>query len=142
MASLTDKDRSRNKTANKLGASITPQVRLTKNGVVLNILMNDYWSYVNFGRGAGSVSEGAKIEDWIKRKGIDPRNKIEEWREKHRERTVKTKRVDKLKPISFKSAVDMMGYVVRRKIKNKGYEGNNFVDDLLADGRIELLNKK
>jgi hypothetical protein len=140
-ASLESKDRSKNKSANRLAASITPKVNILNNGLSVNIQMEGYWKYVNAGRGAGGVAESAKIEDWIKRKGIDPRSKIEEWKEKRRAKIVKKKRVEVLKPISFKKAVDMMGYLVRRKLKNKGYEGNGFFDAVVTDQRIEGFRK-
>lgn len=134
---LESKDRSKNKSANRLAASITPKVTLTSGGVVVSIEMNDYYKYVNDGRGTGGVSEQAKIKDWIRRKGIDPRVKINSWREAYRNKTVKNKRVEELKPVSYKSAIQQFEYIVRRKVKEKGFDGNDFLNEIINDGRVD-----
>jgi hypothetical protein len=136
---LECKDRSSNKSANRLAASITPKVTLTSGGVILQVLMNDYWYWVNYGRDNGPVAEEAKIKDWIRRKGIDPRAKINSWREAYRNKVVKNKRVEDLKPVSYKSAIQQFEYLVRRKVKEKGFEGNNFFSEVVDDGRLDIL---
>lgn len=141
-ANLASKDRSDNKSANRLGASISSKVTLTPGGVIYQLMMNDYWYWVNYGRDSAPIAEQAKIKDWIRRKGIDPRDRINAWREAHRNRTVKKKRVETLKPVSYKSAIQQFEYVVRRKIKNKGFEGNNFFSEVVDDGRLDILNAK
>ena len=139
---LEEKDRSNNKSANRLAASITPKVKLLPGGVVCQIEMNDYWYWVNYGRDAAPVAESAKIKEWARRKGIDPRAKINSWRETYRNKTVKNKRVDQLKPVSYKSALEQFEYIVKRKIKNKGFEGNDFFSEVVDDGRLDILNEQ
>ena len=135
--SLESKDRSSNKSANRLAASITPKVTLTAGGVIYQLEMNDYWYWVNYGRDKAPVAEVAKIKDWIRRKGIDPRAKINSWREAYRNKTVKNKRVEELKPVSYKSAIKQFEYLVRRKVKEKGFEGNDFFTEVIQDGRLD-----
>ena len=41
--------------------------------------------------------------------------------------------------MKFADAVKAMDFLVRRKLKNKGYQGNQFLTSVLEDGRQEKL---
>lgn len=102
-----------------------------------SMLMQDYWKYVNFGRKPGSVSERGKfkIEDWIKRKGLNPSKVIDDMKAKTLGRQPKNK-------TPFIQAKKQLAFIVSRKIKVKGYEGNEFYSDVINDGRVDQLNKE
>lgn len=101
--------------------SIKYYVKETSSAIEFQLLMADYWPYVDKGRRAGPVSqEGVrKIENWIKIKGIDPRKGN--------------------KAINFQSAVKSMAFAVARKISRKGYQGTGFYSKIINDGRLEDL---
>lgn len=125
----------------RLSASISYTVYMEGDSVVMNFIMADYWEWVDMGRGPGNVSKSANIERWAQIKGIDPRRKLEEARQARRLKTVKKQRVKILKPVTYKVAVRQFAFVVRRKLKAKGYEANHFYSDVISDGRVELLQK-
>lgn len=101
-----------------------------------SMLMQDYWKYVNFGRKPGNVSIKGKlnIEDWVKRKGLNPSKIIDDMRAKKL-----GKQPSKRTP--FLQAKKQLAFIVSRKIKVKGYEGNEFYSDVINDGRVDQLNK-
>jgi hypothetical protein len=43
--------------------------------------------------------------------------------------------------MKFADAVEAMDFLVRRKLKNKGYQGNQFFSSVLEDGRQQQLTK-
>jgi len=107
--------------------------------VAYRLVMEDYSYYVDAGRQPEPVSKKAGIEDWIKRKGLNPVKVISEMREKAREG--KKKRVDKLKRPTFEKATKQLGFLVRRKLGAKGYLGNKFYSSVINDGRVEKLKE-
>ena len=132
--------KSKNKNS-RLKASIKPFYREKNGSIVVGVTMNDYWYWIDKGREAGDVSQEADILGWIKRKGIDPRKRIEEMREAARTKTVKIKRVGSLKPVSYQNAAKSFAFVVKRKLQKEGYSATNFVSNVLNDGRMEKMRK-
>lgn len=106
--------------------------------VAYQLVMEDYYYWVDEGRNPGPVSKKAGIESWIKRKGLNPVKVISEMREEAREG--KKKRVEKLKKPTFEKATKQLGYLVRRKVGAKGYLANKFYSSVIRDGRLEQLN--
>lgn len=102
--------------------------------------MNDYWYWVDKGREKGNVSDDGlvKIEDWIKRKGINPAKIIDKIKVDY---AIKKKIAIPTKPTPFIQAKKEFAAMVRNKVRNKGYEGNSFYSKVINDGRIEQLNK-
>lgn len=111
--------------------------------LIFQLTMADYYGWVDKGRDAGNVSkEGQKkIQYWIKQKGLNPVKIISEMRMEARSK-VGTKGIYKpRKKLTFTKATEALTFLVSRKLKNKGYEGNNFYSDIINDGRLEKLKE-
>jgi hypothetical protein len=104
-----------------LNNTIRFQFKEVGDAIEFQLIMADYWVYVNKGRGSGPVSEEGKrkIENWIRVKGIDPRKGN--------------------KKLNYQSAVKSMAFAVARKISRKGFQGTGFYTSVIKDGRIEEL---
>ena len=126
-----------------LGASIKYRVVDSANGLKLNVYLNDYWEAVDSGRKAAGVSQGAKIDKWIKSRNLIPgfqKNNLKDRLKKQSENTSNRKK-KVLKVMKFSEAVKAMDFLVRRKLKDKGYWGIHFFDEVVNDGRQEKLTK-
>jgi len=125
-----------------LSASIKYLIVDSSEGIKLNVYLNDYWEAVDSGRKAAGVSQDARIDKWIKSRNLIPgfqKSNLED-RIDTQNRLNKTNRKTKvLKKMNFADAVKAMDYLVRRKLKNKGYQGNQFLTSVLEDGRQEKL---
>jgi hypothetical protein len=131
---LLSKERSN--TASKLSASIKSLGTTFKDGTfTLKISINDYYTFVDEGRGKGGVSkEGQeKIGEWGAARGIIGKFQ--------RESIVKGQRVQRKKKLSFEKAKKQFIFLVSRKIKMKGYKGNNFYSEIVEDGRFNDLSQ-
>lgn len=88
------------------------------------VLMFDYWEYVDQGRRPGPVSEQGyeNIKRWVKRKG-------------------EKKLADKfgIKDKDFKKRVEKTAYLVRRKVSKEGYEGTYFVEEAITQQFVDEL---
>ena len=126
-----------------LGASIKYRFVDSANGLKLNVYLNDYWEAVDTGRKAAGVSKGAKIDKWIKSRNLIPgfqKNNLKDRLKRQSEnKTTRKKKV--LKVMKFSEAVKAMDFLVRRKLKDKGYWGIHFFDEVVNDGRQEKLTK-
>lgn len=109
--------------------------------ILFELTMADYYDLVDRGRKPGNVSEDANIKYWIKKKGLSPVKIISEMRLKAREKAG-TKGVYKpRKKLTFEKASKALDFLVRRKVQNKGYDGNFFYSEIILDGRIEKLKE-
>ena len=138
--SLASKTRSKNKNT-RLGASIEPFHKQGYDNYTVGIKINDYYVFVDGGRKPGNVAQSVNIRDWAKRKGIDPRKKIEEAREAYRKKNVKKPRVKTLKKMSYDAAMRSFEYVVKRKLTSKGYDGNEFYSEVVTQAKLDALQK-
>jgi hypothetical protein len=120
-----------------LGASIKYTIVDSK----INFSLNNYWEAVDGGRKAAGVSQDAKIDKWIKSRNLIPgfqnKNLADRLERQSKNKTNKEKKV--LKKMKFADALKAMDYLVRRKLKNKGYQGNEFYSSVMEDGRQEKL---
>ena len=127
-----------------LSASIKYLIVDSSEGIKLNVYLNDYWEAVDSGRKPAGVSQDARIDKWIKSRNLIPgfqKSNLED-RIDTQNRLNKTNRKTKvLKKMKFADAVKAMDFLVRRKLKNKGYQGNQFFSSVLEDGRQEKLTK-
>ena len=127
-----------------LSASIKYLIVDSSEGIKLNVYLNDYWEAVDSGRKAAGVSQDARIDKWIKSRNLIPgfqKSNLED-RIDTQNRLNKTNRKTKvLKKMKFADAVKAMDFLVRRKLKNKGYQGNQFFSSVLEDGRQQQLTK-
>ena len=125
-----------------LSASIKYLIVDSSEGIKLNVYLNDYWEAVDSGRKPAGVSQDARIDKWIKSRNLIPgfqKSNLED-RVDTQNRLNKTNRKTKvLKKMKFADAVKAMDFLVRRKLKDKGYQGNQFLSSVLEDGRQEKL---
>ena len=105
----------------RLAASIKYKISYSK-GLTMDISMNDYYTFVDKGRGPGPVSS-SKILPWVKKKGI-ARNFAQE------------------KKLPFDKASKSLAFLIARKIAKEGYKANYFFTNIINDGRQELLAKQ
>ena len=120
----------------RLGASIVFQFK--KDGAKFNLSMNDYWEVVNDGRGAGKTPPPAdKLISWIKKRGLtvnisSKRTKLI--------KVVKNKIVKKaLKQKTIEAARLSLAFAIAKSIGKKGTKPTHFVDEVVNDGRLQLL---
>ena len=124
-----------------LSASIKYLIVDSSEGIKLNVYLNDYWEAVDSGRKAAGVSQDARIDKWIKSRNLIPgfQNKNLADRLANQAKNKSTRKKKVLKKMKFADAVKAMDFLVRRKLKNKGYQGNQFLTSVLEDGRQEKL---
>ena len=124
-----------------LSASIKYLIVDSSDGIKLNVYLNDYWEAVDSGRKPAGVSQNARIDKWIKSRNLIPgfqnKNLSDRLANQAKNKTTRKKKV--LKKMKFADAVKAMDFLVRRKLKNKGYQGNQFFSSVLEDGRQEKL---
>ena len=123
----------------RLAASIKYKISYSK-GLTMDISMNDYYKFVDQGRGPGPAwSQGKRgkkgessnnespftsnILKWVKKKGI-ARNFAQE------------------KKLPFDKASKSLAFLIARKIAKSGYKANYFFTNIINDGRQELLAKQ
>ena len=126
-----------------LSASIKYRIVDSSEGIKLNVYLNDYWEAVDSGRKAAGVSQDARIDKWIKSRNLIPgfQNKNLADRLANQAKNKSTRKKKVLKKMKFADAVKAMDFLVRRKLKDKGYQGNQFFSSVLEDGRQEKLTK-
>ena len=126
-----------------LSASIKYLIVDSSEGIKLNVYLNNYWEAVDSGRKAAGVSQDAKIDKWIKSRNLIPgfQNKNLADRLANQAKNKSTRKKKVLKKMKFADAVKAMDFLVRRKLKDKGYQGNQFFSSVLDDGRQEKLTK-
>ena len=126
-----------------LSASIKYLIVDSSEGIKLNVYLNDYWEAVDSGRKSAGVSQDARIDKWIKSRNLIPgfqnKNLADRLEKQAKNKTTRKKKV--LKKMKFADAVKAMDFLVRRKLKDKGYQGNQFFSSVLEDGRQEKLTK-
>ena len=112
----------------KLMKSLDYDLGVAANSISLKIRMEDYGLAINEGRGKSGGGSGVlypKILEWVKRKGLRPRNskgQYEAWRNKAQQQIG-------------------IAYVVTRKIHRFGYKGTGFFDDAFAQSYKKLPKK-
>lgn len=110
----------------KLAKSLDYDLGVAANSIALQFKMEDYGLAINDGRGksksGGSGELYPKILEWVKRKGLRPRNskgQFQAWKNKEAQQ----------RGIAF---------AVTRKIHRFGYKGNNFFNDAFHENYKKL----
>ncbi len=99
----------------KLKRSLGYKLKTHRNSFLLNMLAEDYWKYVNYGRKPGSFPPVNKIKQWIKQKPVRLRN-------------------SKGSYISTtEQGINQLAYLIGRKIKRKGIAPTNFLTEPFED---------
>lgn len=130
----------------KLSNSIKFDIIAQGNSVTFKLSMNDYSEFVDKGRGKGGVSKPGQesISKWISRKGLVGKfaNDTLQARLQKQAKNKTDRKKKTLKKPSFEKSLKALTYLVSRKLKQKGYEGNNFYSEVIEDGRLETLKTK
>lgn len=134
--------------SSRLRNSIKFFITSSDTGIVFNLSMNDYGGAVDGGRIAAGVSqEGQKsIERWANVKGVAESLRVKDLKlRKDRQSISKSNnpnhKYKTLKKMPFAQATKSMAFLVARKLKQKGYEGNHFMTEILQDGRLDDLSE-
>ena len=127
-----------------------------KDGVpIFYLAMNDYWEAVDKGRGKDKTPPPVNpIIAWLKRKGVDPFKKDLSYRQiANRQRknsllkAMDTKSRNSLKKATREQALKSMAFAISKNIGKKGtiqrfgYDGANFFEPVLNNGRIQKLEQ-
>lgn len=81
-------------------------IEIGEDSYSVKISLEDYWYYVNNGRGPGKFPPTDKIRDWIEVKPVE------------------------IQPLNGKTpTVDQLTFLISRKIAKEGTEGNKFFDE-------------
>lgn len=120
----------------RLSASIV--FRFNDNNAQFNLSMNDYWEALNDGRGPNKTPPPiSPLENWIKRKSITL--KVSTKRQTI-SKSLKNKKIKKaFKQQSRVMAIRSAAFAMSKSIGIKGFKGNHFADEILNDGRLDVL---
>lgn len=103
--------------------SFRTEVKIGEDTYEVGINLEDYWYYVNNGRGptrgGGNGSLQAKIEEWIKVKRIVPH--------------IGTIKTGKQAGKKYLPTIKQLAFLITRKIHREGYVGTHFFDEAKAD---------
>ena len=103
-----------------LEKSISFKVKKARKGIDLDILMLDYWEYVDGGRPAGKRPPIDKIKEWL----TYPNTKS---------------KLDSSSSLSFTNIAEVtsLAYIIAKKIGEKGTEGTDFATNVFESPLIE-----
>lgn len=130
----------------KLSNSIRFTITQSGSGISFKLLMPEYGFAVDGGRKAAGVSQEGQenISKWAKRKGIVGKfaNDTLQARLKRQAKNKSNRKKKELKKPSFEKSLKALTYLISRKLKSKGYEGNGFFTQVVEDGRVDEFKKK
>ncbi len=137
----------------KSNSDLSDSIRFTfpakgDNTISFVLSMNEYGEAVDSGRvpdkKAGSSNERTvSLVDWAKTAGV-----AENFRKKDLATRLaaqgksKNKNKKPLKKMPFENAAKAIAFLVGRKLKKHGFDGNNFFSEIIKDGRVEELSSK
>lgn len=127
----------------KLSNKISFEITQKGSAISFKLKMPEYGEAVDKGRRAAGVSKDGQnsISNWAKRKGIVGKfadNTLQARLKKQAQNKTDRKKKTLKKP-SFDKSLKALTYLVSRKLKNKGYEGNHFYSEVINDGRLAKL---
>ena len=107
----------------KLVNSFRTEVKIGEDSYSVGINLEDYWYYVNNGRGptrgGGNGGLYEKIKEWIRVKKIVPH--------------VGTIKTGKQAGKQYLPTINQLAFLITRKIHREGYKGTHFFDEAKAD---------
>lgn len=127
-----------------LGASIIFESTLFGNKLTFELSMNDYWRWVDSGRGETKQGKGkgktlrqnlSGISGWIARKPI-PLHENYSYRRKLKSGEEKTYTY---KYKNSAAANKSLAFLISRKIHKEGFKGNQFYSEIVTDSLIDKL---
>lgn len=108
-----------------LSQSIRVETKIFNTSVQFSFIMEDYWPFVDKGRGPGKQPPPEPIIEWVRTKssfkakaGLTAGNK------------------------SLASRTKSLAFLIGRKIGREGTKGNNFYSDVVNDQSIDALQKQ
>lgn len=107
--------------------------------------MPDYAGAIDTGRIPAPVSKAGQesISKWVKRKGIvgdfQSQNLADRLAKQAHAKSQRRKKA--LQKLPFDKATKALTFLIARKIKAKGIEGNHFYHDVINDGRLDKLQE-
>jgi hypothetical protein len=145
LSAKSSKYGTRRNSSSDLSNSIKFSFPKSSGSISFVLSMNEYGEAIDSGRKAHGVSsEGQEsLIDWAKKQGVaeNYRKKDLETRlSKQGKSTRKNKK--KLVKMPFDKAAKTIAFLVARKLKKKGFEGNGFFSEIIKDGRVEELSAK
>jgi hypothetical protein len=101
----------------KLVQSVNYEVKVDGDSYIVGLNLEEYWKYVEKGRGAGKFPPLSKIQEWIKAKPVIPR------------------------PLaSGKLPTEkQLAYLIGRKIAKEGTQGQHIMDKTIEEVNNEML---
>jgi hypothetical protein len=126
--------------------STTFDINTGGGGLTMSFYMNDYWYWLEFGRGVTKASKTKKpFKDTLAGKlfenGWDVQKNInaKEW---YKEKLIKNSKSKKLKEGKHDDFRKMFVKFVAHRIHINGYKATHFLTEVLNDGRSEKLSEK
>lgn len=128
----------------KLLQSVQANVTIYGSVYTMEIRMEDYWKYVEFGREPGKFPPIEPIIKWTVQKGFS----MEAVAQSFRDNAAKNRRLKGVKQRSFDNirkkpkklnrerVRKQLAFLIARKIKNKGIEPTGFASDVLGGSFI------
>lgn len=114
----------------KLRKSIRFQIKIYGQQYSFNLLMEDYYQYVDAGRAAGKGVPPEEIMKWLNISRV--RSKLN-----RNPNSIFRKSKSGLKDYKIKG----LAYAINKKIKDKGIKPTYFFTNVFEDGRIQQLQK-
>lgn len=121
----------------KLAGDTTIQIEDESQNLRWSLSMNDYWKYLENGRGVTRNGQGGivqrQIKTWITWKGISPADVLQ-------------KMNPNSKRLPFPKAMESLSYLIARSIHRKGtikrfgYKGSNFLRETLTE-QVPILKQ-
>jgi hypothetical protein len=145
LTAKSNKYGSRRNSSSDLANSIKFSFPSSGGSISFVLSMNEYGEAIDSGRVAAGVDAKGQenLIDWAKKHGI-----AENFRKKDlatrlaNQRSGKGKSKKVLKKMPFENAAKAIAFLVGRKLKKKGFEGNGFFREIIKDGRVEELKLK
>jgi len=117
-----------------LSASISFKVTIMGQRYVFKILAEDYWIYVDKGRGATRAGGGGVVQKkiggpqgWISQKGLN----VVQIMKEITGRTMDTKTANK-----------QLAFLIARKIHEKGFKGNKFMSSVINQASLQRFRRE
>lgn len=115
--------RNKSDATSRLSQSIVPEIKTTSKGYNLQVLMEDYWFYVENGRKAGKMPPIKNIYDWITFK-----------------KSIQVKTISKNQ--NRIQATKSLAYVIAKKIAREGSKAKPFVNPALSKVTTQVLTDR
>lgn len=118
-----------------LRKSIKFRLRLQGDYFNFNLMMEDYYKWVDEGRKAGKGAPLGVIDGWLKNPAVISKLGLYSNKKLTSGKGLKKK-------LNANSYVNSLSFLINRKIKTKGIKPTYFFTNVFEDGRVERLKKE